>query len=305
MMNLSHSENYLTQVYFFQRGDYFLGGDEIQPQIETNKLRLFFKRRPCANVTLAECGEPAPPHADFPNNWGGYADLIHVDFKVPSEHTINGERFDAEMQVFHLHPSRRRTPTVSVVIRASRNAYNPIFQSILDQFQVVFNDHGAACLSQLRRERRRTTVQKVHLMTTAISEDDYDTWADLSTEHDDPAYNEIIARRKLQYSFTPYHELLMPSLHFFGYEGSITEPPCSEFVTWFVSDTPMQIGISQLEQMKRLLFQHVSSTCEKTSVHSGQSVARPIQDTFGRPVWRCTDSDFVADTDRFINDNSV
>ena len=282
-----------------------MGGDKIQPRIESNKLRLFFKRRPCANITLVECVEPAPPHADFPNNWGGYADLIHVDFKVPSEHTINGERFDAEMQVFHLHPSRRRTPTVSVVIRASRNGYNPIFQSILDQFQVVFNDHGAACLSRLQRERRRATEQTTRWMTAAIHEDDFSAWTDISTEHNGPAHDESLVRRRLQYSFTPYHELLMPSLHFFGYEGSITEPPCSEFVSWFVSDTPMQIGLSQLEQMKRLLFQHVSPTCEKTSVHSGQSVARPIQDTFGRPVWRCTSSDFIADTDRFITDDSV
>jgi len=270
-----------------RNGNMVLGRDMIEPRIESNKLRLYFKRRACANLTALECAETNPPHADFPNNWGGYADLMNVDFKIPSEHTIYGERFDAEMQIFHLHPSRRRTPTVAVVIRASRSGYNPIFQDILDQFQYAFNDHGAQCLTRLQRQRRQTKM--VHV----------------PTEHEDRIANAIPGRRKLQSTFNPHHELLVPSLHFFGYEGSITEPPCSEFVSWFVSDTPMQVGFSQLEQMKIILFQHVSPTCEKTSVHSNRSVARPIQDSFGRPVWRCTDKNFLGDDVRFRNDDVI
>jgi len=282
-----------------------LVSDMIEPRIESNKLRMYFKRRPCSNMTDHACAEPDQPAADFPNDWGGYVDLMHVDFKVPSEHTIEGERFDGEMQIFHLHPSRRRTPTVTVVIRAKRNGYNSVFQGILDQFQYVFNDHGAQCWAQLRRERRRTTAVRKVLGKMAKNEPDYDSWADFSTEHEDPSYDATLGRRKLQGIFSPHNEMLVPSLHFYGYEGSITEPPCSEFVTWFVSDTPMTIGLTQLEQLKRILFAHVSPTCEKTSVHYQQSVARPLQDTAGRPVWKCTKADFVADDFRFVDDDDV
>jgi carbonic anhydrase len=277
----------------------------IEPRIESNKLRLKFKRRPCSSLLDPACLEPDPPSADFPNDWGGYVDLMHVDFKVPSEHTIEGERFDAEMQIFHLHPSRRRTPTLAVVIRARTNGFNSEFQQILDQFQYVYNDHGAKCFAKLRLERRRTTEVRKVLGKLAKNEPDYDTWADFSTAHEDPKWNATVDRRKLQGFFSPHSEVLVPSIHFYGYEGSITEPPCSEFVTWFVSDTPMTIGLNQLEQLKRLLFTHVSPTCEKTSVHYRQSVARPLQDTAGRPVWKCTEADFLADDHRFLDDDAV
>jgi hypothetical protein len=55
--------------------------------IESNKLRLIYSRRPCPDYLLPKCAEPDPPNADFPNNWGGYTDAMHVDFKTPSEHT--------------------------------------------------------------------------------------------------------------------------------------------------------------------------------------------------------------------------
>jgi carbonic anhydrase len=265
---------------------------------------LKFQRRPCVNLTNPVCAEPDPPVADFPNDWGGYADLMHVDFKIPSEHTIEGERFDGEMQIVHIHPSRRRTPTLSVLIRAKRAGYNPLFQEVLDQFQYVYNDHGSKCWAQLRRERRQATAMRRVLGKLAQNEPDYDSWADFSTQDEDPSFN-VTDRRKLQGSFTPHDEMLVPSIHFYGYEGSITEPPCSEFVTWFVSDLPMTIGLTQLEQMKRILFTHVSPTCEKTSVHFAQSVARPLQDAAGRPVWRCTKADFVEDDHRFIDDDLV
>jgi hypothetical protein len=43
------------------------------------------------------------------------------------------------------------------------------------------------------------------------------------------------------------------------------------------------------------LFLNVNDKCQRTSVQYDHSVARPIQDTAGRPVWLCTPDDFVAD----------
>jgi hypothetical protein len=76
-------------------GDSGLRGHFVKKIIESNKLRLVYQRRPCSNLTNVLCQEPDPPSADFPSGWAGYADAIHIDFKVPSEHTIKGERFDA------------------------------------------------------------------------------------------------------------------------------------------------------------------------------------------------------------------
>ena len=82
-------------------------GSSVEKQILSNKLRLVYERRPCQNIMDTVCAEPDPPTADFPNGWGGFADLMHVDFKIPAEHRINGEKFDGEMQIYHLHPGQR------------------------------------------------------------------------------------------------------------------------------------------------------------------------------------------------------
>lgn len=100
----------------------------MKKQILPNKLRLLYERRPCADWNNVACQEPDPPYADFPNGWGGFADVLHIDFKIPGEHRIWTETFDAEMQIFHIHPGRRRLPTQAVLIRAKKDGYNAYFQ---------------------------------------------------------------------------------------------------------------------------------------------------------------------------------
>jgi carbonic anhydrase len=80
--------------------------------------------------------------------------VMHVDFKVPSEHLLHGERFDAEMQIFHLHPGRRRLPTQSVLIRATDNGHNYYFDEALKAFEYVYDTHRGQCARKRRRERQ-------------------------------------------------------------------------------------------------------------------------------------------------------
>ncbi|CAB9517751.1 anhydrase 1 [Seminavis robusta] len=284
-------------------GDFKVSGAEVEKQIHPNKLRLKYQRRPCADPENELCAEPDPPHADFPHNWGGYADLMHIDFKVPSEHMINGTRYDAEMQLVHMHPSRRRTPTVSVMIQATPKGYNYYLQAALDAFEYVYNVHRAQCAAKRRKERQlMTDIHQLLGENASRSGDahakDFNTWAHFSTDLDDPDFerNRKLQERLLQNGvWDPHHIQLVPSIYFYGYEGSLTEPPCGEWVTWFICDSPMIISTSQLEQMKKLIFSHIDGDCNPTSVHYKQSVARPIQDSGGRPVWHCTQDDFLPD----------
>jgi carbonic anhydrase len=286
-----------------QPGDFKVSAAEVEKLIEPNKLRLKYQRRPCADIENPECAEPDPPSADFPHNWGGQADMMHIDFKVPSEHMIEGQRFDAEMQLFHLHPGRRRTPTLSVVMQATPGGYNYYLQAALDAFEYVYNVHRAQCSKKRRKERQLVTdMHKILGNKSTTNNDlhgiDYNTWAEYSTDLDDPEFerNRILQERMLQYGvWDPHHIALVPSIYFYGYEGSLTEPPCGEWVSWFICDKPMIISTSQLEQMKKLIFTHIDGDCNPTSVHYRQSVARPIQDSGGRPVWHCTEADFLPD----------
>jgi len=83
-----------------------------------------------------------------------------------------------------------------------------------------------------------------------------------------------------------------------SYAGSLTEPPCSNFVAWRVLTEPAYISKRQLEQMKTLLFSNRNTDCQYTTVNHRQSVARPIQPNRGRLLHKCTVNDFVSDKDK-------
>jgi carbonic anhydrase len=285
------------------RGDYKMKSNDIQKQIHSNKLRLLYNRRPCSDWNDPKCQEPDPPHADFPNGWGGYADVLHIDIKIPSEHSINGEKFDAEMQIFHLHSGKKRFPIQSVLIRAVNDTrgYNYYFQAVLDEFQFEYNKNAFRC-GILHPGRRKTRLLE--------SDASNDTWyddnntssilTDYSQHHQFHNNSELKQnRRHLSIPFNsvwdPYHPMLIPSIWFYRYDGSFTEPPCTEVVTWFVADQPMIINFAQLEQLKLILFTNVDTKCHKTSVQFGRSVARPLRQSNNRPVQRCTATHYGPD----------
>lgn len=39
----------------------------------------------------------------------------------------------------------------------------------------------------------------------------------------------------------------------YTYAGSLTTPPCSEAVTWFVAETPIDVSVRQYKQFKRIM----------------------------------------------------
>ncbi len=286
-------------------GDFRVTGSAVVKRIESNKLRLVWQRRPCSDLLDSRCDEPDPPHADFPNGWGGFADMMHVDFKIPAEHRIYGEVFDAEMQIFHLHSGRKRLPAISVLIRAQPNGHNAYLQTAIDAFQHESDLHRAECSGKLRNSRQlvadfhRSVVGEE--ATQKLINEDYQNWAEYSTLLDDPEFQERGKEHdRLLTSgiWNPFHFDLIPTYWFYGYDGSLTEPPCTEIVSWFVMDTPMIISPEQLDQMKTILFNHVDSNCVSTSVHFNGSVARPIQESAGRQIWRCTRDDFAPDAER-------
>mmetsp|Transcript_23446 Transcript_23446/g.55553 ORF Transcript_23446/g.55553 Transcript_23446/m.55553 type:complete len:599 (+) Transcript_23446:335-2131(+) len=263
-----------------RRGDFRVSGKSIERQILPSKLRLQYQRRPCADYENVVCSEPDPPHADFPNGWGGFADLLWADFKFPAEHRIWGEEFDGEIQLYHLHPGRRRLPVISLLMKVTDEnqfdidqGHNEHLQAAINAFQDLYDDNKARCsddsVSMKGDQRRRKLTQ------SASSQGVWD----------------------------PYHEDLMPTYWFYGYDGSLTEPPCSEIVSWFVMDTPMTVSKRQLAQLKHILFTNVDpdNSCNPTSTHYMGSVARPLQETHGRQIWHCTRDDFLPDHERNNN----
>ena len=349
-----------------RKGDFRVFGtkNNLDLYILPNKLRVGVRRRPCKQIDNPVCSEPDPPHADFPHGWPGFADVLHVDFKFPAEHRINGEIFDGEMQIYHLHPGRRRLPVVTVLMKVEEgendtteenHGHNEYLQEVIDGFQYEYDANRAKCAkTALENENRRLQVKRQKMEegvdgakhrrfyaernSQSVAEgdgtskynnedkpsrgnnwkndiDDFhsmdrlmnatfggereqlELFASLMQHNSSFTLDKDNHRRRLAAVWNPHHESLVPSIYFYGYEGSLTEPPCSEIVSWFVIDKPMMISRTQLEHMKFLLFTNVDrTTCESTSVHYKGSVARPIQETgANRQIWHCTPNEFLPD----------
>lgn len=250
-------------------------------------------RRPCVDVRKTACQTPNPPNADYPrysSSITSYSDLITYDLKIPGEHTIEGESFDAEIQMLHVHPIDERVSSIGVMVKVGddpTNSHNAEFQSILDRFQSVYDAHALEC----NRSRERNLRQKLDLdlQEFEVKSLMLPNTAQLPHPHGS--------------RFDPYSDALMPTIFFYRYDGSITEPPCKD-ITWWVMSKPVIIAAEQLAQLKQILFTHVDSNCRPTSVHnSDQKVARPIYPLGeDRTIQACTDGTFRSDFDKRGNE---
>lgn len=225
-------------------------GSAIDKQILPNKLRLHYQRRPCADfVNDLACAEPDPPHADFPNGWPGFSDTLHVDFKFPSEHRIYGQTFDGEMQIYHLHPRRKRLPVISVLIQATPassggnnwdEGHNDYLQQAIDEFQYKYNVNRAHCGSSVvsshlgTASRRKLSSEmndfgEMRRLLNVTKRESATMFESFLVTQDNGEFSGVpdIGRRRLSKIWHPYEKSVMPSYYFFGYDGSLTEPPCS------------------------------------------------------------------------------
>ena len=279
-------------ISIFQCATHPLSDDEyFEKQILPHKLSIKNRRRSCLNVNedgtgRGSCGGRKPPMVDFPKyaaSGSDYADLQHTDFKIPGEHTLEGERFDAEIQLMHVHLTAPRVAGIAIPVRAKADGFNREFQYILNEFQKVWDDDKAKCEASKRNLRQQPQTS---------------SW----DEVEEPIlYPNATSSRELQDNinrrhFNPYTDELMPGMFFYRYDGSITEPPCLD-ITWWVMDKPCVISFGQLNQLKKLLFGHVDENCKPTSVHNkDQEVVRPIQPLGeDRVVQHCPAGSFKSD----------
>ena len=168
---------------------------------------------------------------------------------------------------------------------------NQTIQIVLDRFQRVWDDDYSAC-NRLRKRGRDRGLSEEEDGPSVKDEKAEAVGADRTVEDAED-------NRELQAgAFNPWHPAIIRSAWFFGYEGSLTEPPCTEFVEWRIIDVPALISKDQLGQMQTLLFGHIDSKCKETSVHYNGSVARPIQSSLGREVHKCMCRDYLGNGHR-------
>ncbi len=326
-----------------QPGDFKMNDHEfIEKQILPNKLRFKYWRRPPGVL------EPDPPSIDLPFGWRNFADLLHIDVKIPSEHLIEGVRYPAEFQAWYYHTQRKRIIAIVIMMDFSEDdSPNTHWEKALIELELKNEADKMECQNSQRRKLREheewlKEMENLDLGVhdTFISDPNPNEQAkrkrnkEFSTILDEPEHIEVSfqKRRKLiqersllslfdgtqeiykpavnenyenaasppsvssnQKRWDPLHEDMKRSSYFYGYYGSLTEPPCSEVVSWRLFDTPALMSKSQYKRMREILFNHVDKNCKRTSTHFMSSVARPIQDPMGRPIWRCTSENYDPD----------
>ena len=202
-----------------QGGKLRLPHESIEKTIESNKLRITLNRRNCLNLDNRDCIENRPPMADYPNyssTTTHFSDLLNVDVKLPGEHYLDGQSFDAELQLLHIHLESSRMSSIGVPIKASPNAHNVKFQLLLDEFQLVYDRHQAECDAKQANGRR--SLRAFHRIMMENKEQES------KAEHRDTAYSTLLddpdLQRRLQEErttlFDPYTDFLK-TVYFYRY----------------------------------------------------------------------------------------
>jgi carbonic anhydrase len=125
--------------------------------------------------------------------------LAQMHFHAPSEHTLDGKTFDAEVHFVHKDDAGK-VAVVALLVKSGKE--NKALKAALDEAP-----------------------------------------ADVAA---DP---EVVAGAAVDLK-----AIIQPALpHFVTYEGSLTAPPCTEGVTWFVMLTPIEASAIQIARLHALM----------------------------------------------------
>jgi carbonic anhydrase len=171
---------------------------------------------------------------------------FHIHSK--SEHTINGQVFEAELHIVHLQESMtgvtliddllvgtgidgsRGASVVGFMIKSNASVPNAMFENLLYGFETA----GCGVLSG-----------NVNGASSA--------------------------------AFNPYN-FLAPDTCIYNYDGSLTTPTCDEIVEWNLASKPISVTFSQMNRLLALI-----NGCPQSISFNG-STSRPTQPLNGRKI---------------------
>lgn len=154
-------------------------------------------------------------------------ELQQLHLHSPSEHTIGGASYEGELHMVHYNTLKKKYMVVGVLLNSpsSSNGAVPGTNAFIDRMLGAKLD-GTASINPLTGLANKAT-------------------ADFNT-------NEEKTVNFVQ-NFNPYAEVLPGNPTFYSYSGSFTTPPCTEAVDWVLMSTPVTVGASQMEHVRKYL----------------------------------------------------
>jgi len=214
-------------------------------------------------------------------------ELVSIQIKTPSEHRVDGKQFDGEFIMQHrgtgIHYDR--LTFVSVFMDASGDTKNWELEKFLrmwggsqaKQYKECgkYYDIDTCSVKKMRRNLRK------HNNITL-----YGNYESYGTMYGNYPNKTATDRKLFREKFRPYNLIKgRTSEYYYGYEGSLLEPPCSEKVNWRILKTPMKISKYHLEAINYMIAAHIDeSTCKLGTAGKRRNksscfvdVTRPVQ----------------------------
>jgi carbonic anhydrase len=176
-----------------------------------------------------------------------YAQEVRIH--TPAEHTINGEKFDLEVQIVHYGQSVgdiAKQVVLCFLFKETPGVYNK-FLDDLDIFNLPTPEYPSKELKN-----------GLYIPKIFYSNDEEETTA------------------------------VMAPFSFYTYQGSLTEPPCTESTIMYVASQPLKIGSTALKLFQEAIRPQEEEDSGEKDIELTKAVGvsnRAIQEKNGRPVF--------------------
>jgi hypothetical protein len=223
---------------------------------------------------------------------------------IPSQHTMDGRRYDAEMVLSHTYsiPSaeNKYIGNVAIMIEVGAESdHYPFFELYLRGWEATAEGVVAGCnqtlatrkLGNLRVPPYNVSKWNQETLLRGVESGAVEDSSQRSLAARDDAAQYI----NTEYYQGPFHPYVAyedaGTQYYFRYEGSIIEPPCVEYVHWRVVRLPVKISPSQYSRLQMLFANRLNPlTCQKENVArssnngavAAQDLSRPLQTTTTR-----------------------
>lgn len=194
-----------------------------------------------------------------------------IVFHTPSEHTLEGKKYDMEVQIIHYGQTQgdiAKQIVLSFLFEKTPGAINPF----LEDFNYFDLPNPTSTVREIDQ----------NIFIPKILQTNYDYANPIDNK------NKNIEKDSDFISMNPFS--------FFTYQGSITFPPCTEDTIMYVASEPLKIGTTALQ-----LFQEALRIPDLMDGKGNVIVsdwipksARKTQPLNGRPVWHFDHTKFCA-----------
>ncbi|XP_067649508.1 carbonic anhydrase 2-like isoform X1 [Haliotis asinina] len=199
--------------------------------------------------------------------------LHSIHFHSPSEHLVDGKRFDGELHLVHYN--KRYGSVGASVGKEDGLAVVGVFLEVIRSLHTLSIG--------FHETKGTTTFSSFYTLRSSLLSDSAIV-PQVAGESEDNAFNRFVdGVAKLKgdeaenVSLDP-RELLLMTDDYYTYKGSLTTPPCSESVRWVVMDLPVLTTTDRLKVLKKVPVSGGDPLSVDTNV-------RPAQPVNGRPIY--------------------